>query len=82
MDRNSILEMVNGIFRDIFDDESIIVQEKTTANDIEDWDSLEHINLILAIEQEFGIKFKMGEALSMKDVGEMIDIIQARTKLK
>ena len=47
----------------------------TTANDIEDWDSLEHINLMAAVESEFGIKFSMGQVVTMKNVGEMADII-------
>ena len=62
-------------FRDVFDDESICVNGTTTSNDIEDWDSLEHINLIAAVEQEFGVKFNMGQVVSMKNVGEMADII-------
>ena len=50
----------------------------TTANDIEDWDSLEHINLIVAIESRFNIKFTMGEVNTMKNVGEMVNIILSR----
>lgn len=80
MDRKEIFERLNRVFRDIFDDESIIVTEETTANDIEDWDSFEHINLVVAVEQEFGIKFTMGETTTMKNVGEMADIIIERTK--
>ena len=49
--------------------------EATTADDIEDWDSLEHINLIVAVESKFGIKFNIGEVNKMKNVGEMVDII-------
>ena len=51
------------------------MNEDTTSDDIEDWDSLEHINLIAAVEQEFGVKFNMGQVVSMKNVGEMVDII-------
>lgn len=75
MTREDVFKTVNEIFWDVFDDESIVVGEETTAEDIEDWDSLEHINLIAAIEQEFGIKFTMGQVVSMKNVGEMVDII-------
>lgn len=75
MMRENVFKTINEIFRDVFDDESIEVGEETTAEDIEDWDSLEHINLIAAIEQEFGIKFTMGQVVSMKNVGEMVDII-------
>ncbi len=75
-----IYERLNKVFRDIFDDESIVVKPETTANDIEDWDSLEHINLVVAVEQEFGIKFNMNEVTTMKNVGEMVDIIIAKMK--
>ena len=75
MSREKVYETLNEIFRDVFDDESIVVTETTTSADIDDWDSLEHINLVAAIEQEFGMKFTMGQVVSMKNVGEMVDII-------
>ena len=78
MTREEVFEKVNEVFRDVFDDDSITVGEETTANHIEDWDSLEHINLIVAVEKMFGIKFNIGEANTMKNVGEMVDIILAR----
>ena len=78
MTREEIFAGVNEVFRDIFDDEEITVGDATTADDIEDWDSLEHINLIVAIEKKFGMKFTMGEATGMKNVGAMVDIILER----
>ncbi len=78
MEKEEIYERLNNVFRDVFDDEGIVVKPETTANDIEDWDSLEHINLIVAVEQEFGIKFNMNEVTTMKNVGEMVDIIISR----
>ena len=75
MGRSEILEKVNEVFRDVFDDETIVVVEDTTADDIEDWDSLTHITLITEIESEFGFKFAMKDVLGMKNVGEMLDII-------
>lgn len=78
MSRKDIYSKLTEIFRDFFDDGSIELQDTTTSDDIEDWDSLEHINLIVAIEQEFGIKFTMGEVTGMKNVGAMVDIIQER----
>ena len=75
MSREEVFERLNGVFRDVFDDESIEVNDTTTADDIEDWDSLEHINLMAAVESEFGIKFSMGQVVTMKDVGQMVDII-------
>lgn len=80
MDEKVIYRRLNGVFQDVFDDDSITVNAKTTADDIDDWDSLEHITLISAVEKEFGMKFKMGEISSMKNVGEMVGIIAARAK--
>ena len=68
MSREEVFERLNEVFRDVFDDETIVVGETTTANDIEDWDSLEHINLMAAVESEFGIKFSMGQVVTMKNV--------------
>lgn len=78
MKREEVFEKLNEVFRDVFDDDNINVTEKTNANDIEDWDSLSHINLIVSIENEFKIKFSMGETQKMKNVGEMVDIILKR----
>lgn len=75
MSREEVFETLNEVFRDVFDDETITVNDDTTADDIEDWDSLEHINLMAAVESEFGIKFSMGQIMTMKNVGEMADII-------
>ena len=78
MENKEIYERLNNVFRDVFDDDSITVNENTTSDDIEDWDSLEHINLVVAVEQEFGMKFNMNEVTTMKNVGEMVDIIKSR----
>lgn len=78
MTREEVFVKINEVFRDVFDDESITVVDKTTSADIEDWDSLEHINLIVGIEKKFGMKFNMGEVTTMKNVGEMADIIMSR----
>ncbi len=78
MTREKVYEELNEVFQDVFDDATIQVKETTTSDDIEDWDSLEHINLVVAVEKKFGIKFNMGEVNTMKDVGEMVDIILRR----
>lgn len=80
MDTRGIFERLDRVFQDVFDDDTIHVTPKTTADDIEDWDSLEHITLISAVEREFRMKFKMGEISSMKNVGKMASIIAARAK--
>ncbi len=76
MTNDEILRQVNEIFRDVFDDADITVTEETTAEDIEDWDSLTHITLIGEVEAAFGFKFGMKDVLGMKNVGEMLEIIQ------
>ena len=78
MSREEVFERLAEVFRDVFDDEEIELTDSTTSDDIEDWDSLEHVNLIIAVEQEFGIKFTMGEVTGMKNVGALVDIIIER----
>lgn len=80
MSREEVYEKLNEVFRDVFDDDDIVVTEKTTAKDIDDWDSLEHIRLISSVEREFGMRFKMGEVSTMKNVGEMAKIVAERAK--
>lgn len=72
---NEIYERLNAIFRDFFDDDEIELTPETTADDIDDWDSLNHITLMSAVEEEFGIRFTMGQVSGMKNVGEMAEII-------
>lgn len=76
MKREEILEKINGIFRDVFEDEKISLTDTTTSADIDGWDSLIHITLIAEIEDAFNIKFPMRKVVSMKNVGEMINTIE------
>ena len=80
MSREQVFEKLNEIFRDVFDDESITVGEETTAKDVEGWDSLANINLIVSIEGEFDIKFDMKEITGLKNVGEIADVIMERAQ--
>ncbi len=73
-------EKLQEIFRDIFDDEELVITEGMTAADIEDWDSLAQINLIIAIEKEFGIKFNLEEVSKLKNISEMLDLIKFKVK--
>lgn len=75
MSREEVYERLNRVFREVFDDEDIVVQDETTSEDIDDWDSFEHINLVVAVEEEFSFKIPMGKVVTMKNVGEMVDII-------
>ncbi len=80
MTREDIYTKLNEVFQDVFDDDSIEVNDATTAADIEDWDSLSHISLIASIEAEFGVKFDMKTVLKMKNVGELADIIESKLR--
>jgi len=78
MTRDDIHLIVQNIFKDIFDEDDLIIKDETNADDIDDWDSLNHINLISAIEKYFKIKFALGELQSLKNVGAMIDLIELK----
>ncbi|NLG03527.1 MAG: acyl carrier protein [Clostridia bacterium] len=80
MSREEVIAKVTEVFRDVFNDESIVIQDQTTAADIKGWDSLRHITLIENIEEELDMRFTMLEVNCMKNVGEMIDIITERIK--
>jgi acyl carrier protein len=77
-----IMEILNGIFREVFDDGGLIIKRETTADDIDDWDSLSHLNLVIAVEMKFGVKFALGELQSLKNVGDMADLIDRKLKKK
>ena len=76
MTRTEILAQVNEVFHDVFDDDTLVIQEETTAADVDGWDSLMHITLITEIEDAFGFKFGMKDVLGMQNVGEMLTIIE------
>jgi acyl carrier protein len=78
LNREAAVERLNAIFRDVFDDDRISITDHTTAADVEGWDSLTHITLILNVEREFRIKMTAAEVGSLKNVGQMIDLIVAR----
>lgn len=76
------MERINIIFRDVFDDDTLVITDSTNAEDIEDWDSLEHINLIMAMEKDFGLKFNLQEVGELANVGEMADLIERKLAAK
>lgn len=80
MTREEIFNGVQDIFRDIFDEDDLVIQDSTGSDEIEDWDSLNHINLVSAIEKEFKIRFALGELQTLKDVGAMIDLMEEKLK--
>ncbi len=66
------------VFHDVFDDESIVLNAEMTAADIDEWDSLTHIRLVLSVEKEFGVKFSAAEVGGLKNVGDFISLIQSK----
>ena len=78
MSREEIFEKVQEIFRDVFDDEELVISDQTNSDEIEDWDSLEHISLIVSMEKEFSMKFDIKEVNKLENVGEMIDLIKRK----
>lgn len=75
MTRDEVYLQLNEVFVDVFDDDGIVISDDTTSNDIEGWDSLENINLIVSVQSKFGIKFDMDEISSIKNVGHLVDLI-------
>lgn len=78
MEKKEILNQVQEIFRIVLDNDEIVLEDNTTADDIEEWDSLTHIQLVVTIEKHFKIKFTSREILSWQNVGQMIDCIAGK----
>ena len=78
MTDTEILQALTGIFRQIFDDDTIVLKPEMTAADVADWDSFNHINIIVAVEQHFKIKFQTAETEEMKNVGHLVELIQRK----
>lgn len=72
MTKEEIIKEINNIFIDVLDDEDIVISETTTSDDVDDWDSLNHIHLVVAIEKHFKLRFTSQEIQSWNNVGEMI----------
>jgi acyl carrier protein len=77
-----ILEKLTAIFRDVFDDDSLVLTEEMTADDVEEWDSFNHINIIVATEASFGIKFQTAEIEELKNVGHLVQLIKRKLAAK
>jgi acyl carrier protein len=75
---NDLLQKLQPIFQDIFEDDDLVISRLTNSQEIEEWDSLAHINLVTSIEQEFDIRFALGELEDLQDVGEMIDLMSQK----
>jgi acyl carrier protein len=75
MNKEEILNKLQDIFRDVFDDDTIVIREDSDADDIDEWDSFNNISLMSAIEKSFNIKFDLAELQDLEDVGAMADVI-------
>ncbi len=75
---NDILAQLQPLFQDILDQPELVITRESSALNVEDWDSLSHINLVTAVERHFGIKFALGELQDLKNVGDMVDLISAK----
>ncbi len=68
------------VFQDLFDDDDIVLKDSTTASDIAGWDSLKNVKLVVQVEKKFNIRFSTGEVVNLKNVGELLKLIEARAK--
>jgi acyl carrier protein len=78
----NILEELQPLFRDILDQPNLRITRESNSSNVEGWDSLAHINLLTAIEQEYDIKFNIDELLELKNVGEMVDLMEIKLAAK
>ncbi len=82
MDSQSYLDELQPIFQDILDQPDLVITRASNAQNVEDWDSLAHVNLVTAIERHFKIRFALAELQGLKNVGEMIDLIEQKQRAK
>lgn len=75
MDRNAVITELEPIFRDVLDQPGLNLTAESNASNVDDWDSLSHVNLVVAIEKQYRIKFALGELQELKNVGDMADLI-------
>ncbi len=78
MERQAVYDKLTAVFRDVFDEDDLVLTPETTADDVEGWDSLTHIRLVLAVSKAFGLKFSASEVGGFKNVGEFADVIAAK----
>ena len=78
MEKEAITGRLKSVFEKVLEENDITITREMTAHDVEKWDSLRHIQLISEVERDFGIKFKLREVVSMKNVGDLIDLIHSK----
>ncbi|MGH6812309.1 MAG: acyl carrier protein [Methylocella sp.] len=79
MSKDEILEKLTSVFRDIFEDDAIVLERGMTADDVKEWDSANHINLVVAAEMRFRMKISTAEVDALKNVGDFVDLIERKT---
>jgi acyl carrier protein len=79
---DSLLEELQAIFRDVFDQPNLVITRESSASTVEDWDSLTHVNLVTTIEKRYKVKFALGELQDLKDVGDLIDLLTKKLAAK
>ena len=78
MEKNEIVSRLTPIFRDVFNNDTLVVSEGMTAKDVPTWDSLSNINMIIAVEKAFGVKFRIKDVRALKNVGELLERIKSK----
>jgi acyl carrier protein len=78
METTEIVSRLTPIFRDVFNDDDLVVSEGVTAADVPTWDSLSNINMIIAVEKAFGVKFSIKDVRNLKNVGELLELIKRK----
>jgi len=78
MSRDTIIQELVPIFRDVLDQPDLVLESKTSASTVDGWDSLAHVNLVVAIEKKYRVKFALGELQALKNVGDMADLIEKK----
>ena len=79
---DAMLEQLQTVFRDVFEDDELTINRQTSADNVEGWDSLMHVSLMINVERVFGVKFSTTQVASLKNVGELMDLIESRRAAK
>lgn len=82
MTMDAMLDQLQSVFRDVFEDDELTINRQTSADNVEGWDSLMHVSLMINVERVFGVKFSTTQVASLKNVGELMDLIESRRAAK
>ena len=82
MTMDATLDQLQSVFRDVFEDDELTIDRQTSAEDVDGWDSLMHVSLMINVERVFGVKFSTTQVAALKNVGELMDLIESRRAAK